>query len=110
MITIAVNETNLDSFLYITTDGDLRKKRNEVRSKHWFYLRQCSNKNGGKVEFKVVDIIQFLEEDPYYQEDLVDDWMIYPSTIIERNSSITMRDFIVEERKKKKDSNKDSNV
>ncbi len=87
---------------YIFNNSDFLMKRNEIRSMHLSYLRQCSNKNGGKVEFKVAEslneksfywpvnthqkeMIQFLEQDPYYQQGLIHDWIIYPYTIIERN-------------------------
>jgi uncharacterized protein YciI len=87
---------------YIFNDNDFLMKRNEIRPNHLLYLRQNSNKNGGKIEFKVSEsldrksfywplttqqdeIIQFMEEDPYYKEGLIHDWMIYSYTIIERN-------------------------
>jgi hypothetical protein len=87
---------------YIFKNFDFLMKRNEIRPIHLSYLRQCSNKNGGKVEFKVAEsldfksfywpitthrneMIRFLEHDPYYKEDLIHDWIIYPCTIIERN-------------------------
>ncbi len=87
---------------YIFRNNDFLMKRNEIRPYHLAYLRQYSNKNGGKVEFKVAEslggksfywplgtheneMIRFMKEDPYYKAGLVHNWMIYPLTVIERN-------------------------
>ena len=86
---------------YVFNNDDFLMKRNEIRPIHLAYLRQYSNKNGGKVEFKVAEsldgksfywpvttyqdeMIRFLEEDPYYKEGLVHDWTVCSYTIIER--------------------------
>ncbi|CAF2648162.1 unnamed protein product [Rotaria sp. Silwood2] len=78
-------------------------KRNEIRPAHLSYLRQHSKQNDGNVEFKVAEslngksfywplttqqdeMIQFMQEDPYYTEGLVHDVTIYPRTIIEKIS------------------------
>ena len=86
---------------YVFNNNDFLMKRNEIRSAHLSYLRAHSKQKGGAVEFKVAesltgksfywplsthqdDMIQFMEEDPYYVEGLVDDAIVYPSTVIER--------------------------
>ena len=89
---------------YIFANDDFLMKRNEIRPAHLSYLRQRSNRNGGKVEFKVAEsldgksfywpltthpdeMIQFMQDDPYYKAGLVRDSAIYPYTVIERTSS-----------------------
>ncbi|CAF0860724.1 unnamed protein product [Rotaria sordida] len=89
---------------YFFNNDDFLKKRNEIRPAHLSYLRQHSNHNGNKVEFKVAEsldgksfywpltthhneIMRFMQEDPYYTEGLVRDVTIYMHTIIEKCSS-----------------------
>jgi hypothetical protein len=87
---------------YTFNNKDFLMKRNELRPIHLLYLRKQSNKNGGKIEFKVAEsldgksfywpstthqneMIKFMEKDPYYLEGLVQNWIIYSYTVIERN-------------------------
>jgi len=87
---------------YIFKNNDFLMKRNEIRPNHLLYLRQKSNKNGGKIEFKVAEslsgksfywpltthqdeMIKFIQEDPYYKEGLIHDWITYQYTVIERD-------------------------
>ncbi|CAF3102216.1 unnamed protein product [Rotaria socialis] len=86
---------------YIFDNSDFLMKRNEIRHDHLVYLRQCSKEKGGKVEFKVSEslsgksfywplttgedeMIQFMQEDPYYKKGVVIDVLIYRYTVRER--------------------------
>ncbi|CAF1591064.1 unnamed protein product [Rotaria magnacalcarata] len=86
---------------YIFNNSDFLMKRNEIRHDHLVYLRQCSKENGGKVEFKASEslsgksfywplttsddeMIQFMQEDPYYKAGIVIEVLIYRYTVRER--------------------------
>lgn len=87
---------------YTLKTDDFLRKRNEIRPIHLAYLRQYSNKNPDRVEFKVAEsldvksfywsadthediLLKFMKMDPYYEQGLVQQWSIYPWTITERN-------------------------
>jgi uncharacterized protein YciI len=86
---------------YTFNNNDFLMKRNEIRPAHLSYLREYSNQCGSKVEFKVAEsltgksfywsltthtdeMVQFMEEDPYYKEGLIRESVIYEYTVIER--------------------------
>lgn len=87
---------------YTLRNDDFLRKRNEIRSNHLAYLRQYSNETFGQIEFKVAEsldeksfywsmntsedkMMQFMKQDPYYEQGLVQQWEIFAHTIVERN-------------------------
>ena len=87
---------------YVFNDDDFLMKQNDVCPSHLSYLRRHSDLDEGKIEFKAAEslkgksfywpptttqdaTIQFMLGDPYHQERLVYDSIIYPYSVIERS-------------------------